>query len=73
MVITGTDADTLNGTLTLSTCSNVCLLTDYTLRLDFNTPVDEAFQRAFDSAMRAIPGIREYPQTCLPGCLTVIW
>lgn len=56
MVITGTDADTLNGTLTLSTCSNVCLLTDYTLRLDFNTPVDEAFQRAFDSAMRAIPG-----------------
>lgn len=55
MVITGTDADALDGTLTLSTCSNVCLLTDYTLHLDFTQPVDEGFRGAFERAMRTIP------------------
>lgn len=55
MVMTGTDADAFDGTLTLSTCSNVCLLTDYTLYLDFSTPVDEEFRSAFERAMRTIP------------------
>ena len=48
--------DTLDGTLTLSTCSNVCLLTDYPLHLDFTQPVDEGFRSAFAQAMRAVPG-----------------
>ncbi|MEZ6877226.1 protein-disulfide reductase DsbD family protein [Enterobacter sp. KBR-315C3_2022] len=56
IVITGTSSDTLDGTLTLSTCSNVCLLTDYPLSLDFSQPVDGGFQAAFEQAMRAIPG-----------------
>ena len=48
--------DTLDGTLTLSTCSNVCLLTDYPLHLDFTQPVDEGFRSEFEQAMRAVPG-----------------
>ncbi|MEB6631903.1 protein-disulfide reductase DsbD family protein [Kluyvera cryocrescens] len=55
MIITGGQSDVLTGTLTLSTCSNVCLLTDYPLRLDFNQPVDAHFQDAFEQAMRTIP------------------
>lgn len=55
MIITGNPGDVLEGTLTLSTCSNVCLLTDYPLHLDFNQPVDSGFQDAFEQAMRAIP------------------
>ncbi|TKV08104.1 DUF255 domain-containing protein [Citrobacter sp. wls619] len=55
MIITGDPDDVLDGTLTLSTCSNVCLLTDYKLHLDFNQPVDEGFQDAFEHAMRTIP------------------
>lgn len=48
--------DALDGTLTLSTCSNVCLLTDYPLHLDFTQPVDEGFRSEFEQAMRAVPG-----------------
>lgn len=55
MIITGQQSDVLDGTLTLSTCSNVCLLTDYPLHLDFNQPVDDQFQQAFEQAMRSIP------------------
>ena len=55
MIITGQQSDALDGTLTLSTCSNVCLLTDYPLHLDFNQPVDDHFQQAFEQAMRSIP------------------
>lgn len=55
MIITGSDSDVLEGTLTLSTCSNVCLLTDYPLRLNLNAPVDPDFQAAFEQAMRATP------------------
>ncbi|WP_139541104.1 protein-disulfide reductase DsbD family protein [Klebsiella spallanzanii] len=55
MIITGNPGDVLEGTLTLSTCSNVCLLTDYKLHLDFNQPVDSGFQSAFEQAMRSIP------------------
>ncbi|NJQ18386.1 DUF255 domain-containing protein [Pantoea sp. LS15] len=56
IVLDGVKGDALDGTLTLSTCSNVCLLTDYPLHLDFNQPVDAGFRDAFDHAMRSIPG-----------------
>lgn len=56
IVLDGVKGDALDGTLTLSTCSNVCLLTDYPLHLDFNQPVDVGFRDAFDHAMRSIPG-----------------
>ena len=56
IVLDGVKGDTLDGTLTLSTCSNVCLLTDYPLHLDFTQPVDEGFRSAFGQAMRAVPG-----------------
>lgn len=56
IVLDGVKGDTLDGTLTLSTCSNVCLLTDYPLHLDFTQPVDDGFRHAFDRAMHAVPG-----------------
>lgn len=56
IVLDGVKGDTLDGTLTLSTCSNVCLLTDYPLHLDFTQPVDDGFRHAFDRAMQAVPG-----------------
>ncbi|VAL41155.1 metal resistance protein [Enterobacter kobei] len=56
IVLDGVKGDTLDGTLTLSTCSNVCLLTDYPLHLDFTQPVDDGFHHAFDRAMQAVPG-----------------
>ena len=47
--------DTLTGTLRLSTCSNVCILTDYpfTLALDGTTP--EGFDFAYAQAMSKLP------------------
>lgn len=55
ITLDGVRGDTLDGMLTLSTCSNVCLLTDYPLHLDFTQPVDEGFRSAFGQAMRAVP------------------
>lgn len=55
MTIAAAPGDVLEGTLTLSTCSNVCLLTDYRLRLDFNQPADGDFRHAFARAMRTVP------------------
>ncbi|MFV0262364.1 MAG: protein-disulfide reductase DsbD family protein [Kluyvera sp.] len=55
MIITGHAGDALDGTLTLSTCSNVCVLTDYPLHLNLNHPVDPSFQDDFEQAMRTIP------------------
>ena len=55
MIITGNLEDTLAGTLTLSTCSNVCLLTDYPLQLNLNHPTAETFQDDFEQAMRTVP------------------
>ncbi|TYG08754.1 protein-disulfide reductase DsbD family protein [Klebsiella grimontii] len=55
MTIAAAPGDVLEGTLTLSTCSNVCLLTDYRLHLDFNQPADGEFRNAFARAMRAVP------------------
>lgn len=56
ITLDGVKGDALDGTLTLSTCSNVCLLTDYPLHLDFTQPVDDGFRSAFERAMRAVPG-----------------
>lgn len=56
ITLDGVKGDALDATLTLSTCSNVCLLTDYPLHLDFTQPVDEGFRSSFEQAMRAIPG-----------------
>lgn len=56
VTLDGVKGDALDGTLTLSTCSNVCLLTDYPLHLDFTQPVDDGFRSEFEQAMRAVPG-----------------
>ncbi|MGF6099815.1 protein-disulfide reductase DsbD domain-containing protein [Enterobacter sp. A4] len=56
ITLDGVKGDALDGTLTLSTCSNVCLLTDYPLHLDFTQPVDSGFRSEFEQAMRAVPG-----------------
>lgn len=55
LVINGDKQDILDGTLTLSTCSNVCLLTDYRLHVDFIQPDDADFQQNFSRAMDTIP------------------
>lgn len=56
ITLDGVKNDTLDGTLTLSTCSNVCLLTDYPLHLDFTQPADDGFRSEFEQAMRSVPG-----------------
>lgn len=45
----------LAGTLTLSTCSDVCILTDFPFSLDLTQPVDADFARDFAEAMGRIP------------------
>ncbi|APG52767.1 TPA: thioredoxin family protein [Providencia stuartii] len=47
--------DKLSGVLTLSTCSNVCILTDYPFELDLTEPKPENFEWAFNQAMGRIP------------------
>ncbi|MEY0972710.1 protein-disulfide reductase DsbD family protein [Providencia huaxiensis] len=47
--------DKLEGTLTLSTCSNVCILTDYPFELDLTEPVPADFTWAFNQAKGAVP------------------
>lgn len=45
----------LAGTLTLSTCSDVCILTDFPFSLDLTQPSDAHFARDFAEAMGRIP------------------
>ncbi|MGY3887109.1 protein-disulfide reductase DsbD family protein [Aeromonas aquatica] len=45
----------LKGTLRLSTCSNVCILTDYPFRLDADGAVPAGFDFAWAKAMSALP------------------
>ncbi|WP_455853396.1 protein-disulfide reductase DsbD family protein [Pantoea endophytica] len=45
----------LAGTLTLSTCSDVCILTDFPFSLDLTQPADAHFARDFAEAMGRIP------------------
>lgn len=47
--------DKLAGTLTLSTCSNVCILTDYPFELDLTEPTPADFTWAFNQAKGAVP------------------
>ncbi|WP_439213465.1 protein-disulfide reductase DsbD family protein [Duffyella gerundensis] len=46
---------TLSGTLTLSTCSDVCLFTDFPFSLDLSQPAEASFTRDFAQAMGKIP------------------
>lgn len=55
LVIEHSGTAPLSGTLTLSTCSNVCVLTDYPFTLDLNQGADAQFDRAFSDAMATIP------------------
>lgn len=45
----------LAGVLTLSTCSNVCILTDYPFTLDMNAPAGADFSYDFTRAMGTLP------------------
>lgn len=46
---------TLAGTLTLSTCSDVCILTDFPFSLDLSQPAEASFARDFAQAMGKVP------------------
>lgn len=55
IVMKGEPPSTLAGTLTLSTCSNVCVLTDYPFSLDLTSPNDAQFNHDFAQAMGQVP------------------
>ncbi|WP_145529316.1 protein-disulfide reductase DsbD family protein [Yersinia alsatica] len=59
IVISGKVPNTLSGILTLSTCSNVCILTDYPFSLDLSSPVSaenqQQFEHDFAQAMGQVP------------------
>ncbi|CAI0705768.1 protein-disulfide reductase DsbD family protein [Serratia proteamaculans] len=55
MVMKGAVPRQLAGTLTLSTCSNVCILTDYPFSLDLGAPSDAQFTHDFAQAMGQVP------------------
>ncbi|WP_174634985.1 protein-disulfide reductase DsbD family protein [Yersinia thracica] len=59
MVISGKVPDILSGILTLSTCSNVCILTDYSFSLDLSSVVSaenqQQFEHDFAQAMGQVP------------------
>ncbi|MDN0123649.1 protein-disulfide reductase DsbD family protein [Yersinia aleksiciae] len=59
IVISGKRPKTLSGTLTLSTCSNVCILTDYPFSLDLSSSVStedqQQFAHDFAQAMGQVP------------------
>lgn len=55
ITMAGQVRDRLSGTLTLSTCSNVCILTDYPFSLDMQRPSDKRFAYDFAEAMGQVP------------------
>jgi suppressor for copper-sensitivity B len=55
ITMAGKVRDRLSGTLTLSTCSNVCILTDYPFSLDMQRPSDKRFAHDFAEAMGQVP------------------
>ena len=55
IVIKGPAPANLAGTLTLSTCSNVCILTDYPFKLDLSAANDAQFSHDFAQAMGKVP------------------
>jgi suppressor for copper-sensitivity B len=73
ITLDGVKGDTLDGTLTLSTCSNVCLLTDYPLHLDFTQPVDEASAASSSRRCAPCPVRQAYRLISPPGSLATSW
>lgn len=55
MTLRGKIPPTLSGVLTLSTCSNVCILTDYPFSLDMTAPPGEGFAYDYTRAMGTLP------------------
>ncbi|WP_145494677.1 protein-disulfide reductase DsbD family protein [Yersinia bercovieri] len=59
IVISGPLPKRMSGTLTLSTCSNVCILTDYPFSLDLSSPISaenqQQFMHDFAQAMGQVP------------------
>ncbi|MFM1502724.1 protein-disulfide reductase DsbD domain-containing protein [Yersinia enterocolitica] len=59
IVISGKVPKTLSGTLTLSTCSNVCILTDYPFSLGMSAAISaenqQQFEHDFAQAMGQVP------------------
>lgn len=55
LVLKGPIPRQLAGTLTLSTCNNVCILTDYPFNLDLSAPNDAQFNHDFAQAMGQVP------------------
>lgn len=57
-------SDALTGTLRLSTCSNVCILTDYPFTLALDGTAPEGFDFAYAQAMSKLP-------QAMPGTVTL--
>ncbi|WP_392565403.1 protein-disulfide reductase DsbD family protein [Utexia brackfieldae] len=55
LILTGSQPDSLQGTLTLPVCSNVCVLEDYPFTLALDDEQDTAFQTDFIKVMAAVP------------------
>jgi len=55
LVVKGKMPDTLAGVLTLSTCSDVCILTDYPFSLDLSGGTERQFTYDFTKAMGTLP------------------
>ena len=55
ITLRGATSDKLSGVLTLSTCSNVCILTDYPFALDLSAPADPQFSYDFTRALGTLP------------------
>lgn len=53
--LSGPAPKSLAGTLTLSTCSNVCILTDYPFSVDMTSSVDASFGHDYAKAMDRVP------------------
>jgi len=75
MTIAGAIPPVLKGVLTLSTCSNVCILTDYPFSLEMSAPVGDRFSYDFTRAMGTLPlpdGLTSrLSASYAPGTLTV--
>ncbi|MTD26919.1 protein-disulfide reductase DsbD family protein [Erwinia sorbitola] len=55
ITLSGPVPDNLAGVLTLSTCSNVCILTDYPFSLDLAASADVSFAHDYAQAMGRVP------------------
>lgn len=55
ITLRGAMPEKLSGVLTLSTCSNVCILTDYPFALDLSAPADPQFSYDFSRALGTLP------------------